>query len=199
MLKLVLDGVMEQAIDGRVTRGQRNREAIVDALLACYEAGFLRPSVDEVAARAGVSARSVHNHFEDVEALRAEVAQRQSERFVHLLEPMPAKLTRRERIAETVARRAEAYEAITPVRRAALLSVHDSPTIASNLAKLDRRLRRQLDQLFPGVGSETLDALDATLSWDTWHRLRTAQGCSVTRASRVLDHMVTALLEGSTE
>ena len=40
------------AIDGRVRRGTRNREAIVDALLACYEAGDLRPSVPEVAARA---------------------------------------------------------------------------------------------------------------------------------------------------
>jgi len=47
--------------DGRVTRGVRNREAIIDALLACYEEGALRPSVPEVATRAGVSTRSVHN------------------------------------------------------------------------------------------------------------------------------------------
>jgi len=56
-----------QVEDGRVTRGLRNREAIVDALLACYEAGDLRPSLPEVAARAGVSLRSVHNHFDDAD------------------------------------------------------------------------------------------------------------------------------------
>ena len=75
--------------DGRVTRGARNREAIVDALLACYEAGLLRPSLPEVAARAGVSVRSVHNHFADVEALRAEVAQRQWERHAPLPSESP--------------------------------------------------------------------------------------------------------------
>ena len=31
----------------------------------------------------GVSARSVHNHFADVEALRSEVAQRQWDRNLH--------------------------------------------------------------------------------------------------------------------
>ena len=72
-------------VDGRVGRGSRNREAIIDALLACYEAGVLRPSVPDVAARAGVSVRSVHNHFADVEALRAEVAQRQWQRFAPLI------------------------------------------------------------------------------------------------------------------
>ena len=41
--------------DGRVRRGERNREAIVDALLACYESGTLRPNLADVAARAGVS------------------------------------------------------------------------------------------------------------------------------------------------
>jgi len=75
------------ATDGRVTRGQRNREAIIDGLLACYEAGALRPSVPEVAARAGVSVRSVHNHFADVEALHAEVARRQVERYAPLIGP----------------------------------------------------------------------------------------------------------------
>ena len=35
----------EVAQDGRVSRGRRNREAIIDALVASYEAGSLRPSV----------------------------------------------------------------------------------------------------------------------------------------------------------
>src|SRR5882757_1404101 len=94
--------------DGRVRRGERNREAIVDALLACYEAGVLRPSVPEVAAQAGVSVRSVHNHFADVEALRAELAERQWERYSHLIGPS-------ESIEQLVEKRAAFYEAVTPV------------------------------------------------------------------------------------
>jgi TetR/AcrR family transcriptional regulator, regulator of autoinduction and epiphytic fitness len=184
-------------VDGRVTRGLRNREAIVEALLACYQAGSLRPSVDEVAARAGVSARSVHNHFEDVETLRAEVARRQWDHFFRDVLAQPVDGTRATRVAALVDGRATVYEAVTPVRRAALLHAHDSPTIAANLQRLDRRLRRQLAAAFPTLDGDVLEALDAALSWDTWNRLRTAQGCAPVRARRVLTDMVTRLLEGS--
>ena len=177
-------------IDGRVRRGTHNREAIIDALLACYGDGLLRPSVPEVAARAGVSPRSVHNHFADVEALRAEVAQRQWERFARYAAPVTT-------IDELVDARAELYEGITPVRRAALLSVHDSPTIARNLARFDRFLRGQLAAVFPDVEPDVFDALDAITSWDAWNRLRTAQGCSVARARRVLGESIRKLTEGS--
>ncbi len=76
-------------------------------MLACYEAGDLRPSVPEVAARAGVSARSVHNHFVDVEALRAEVSQRQWERYAPLVGEVST-------IDELVANRVMFFEAVTP-------------------------------------------------------------------------------------
>jgi TetR/AcrR family transcriptional regulator of autoinduction and epiphytic fitness len=184
-------------VDGRTQRGQRNREAIIDALLGCYDDGILRPSVDEVAARAGVSARSLHNHFEDVETLRAEVAQRQWERFARFVTAIDASLPIAERVEQLVAQRAAFFEGVTPVRRAALLSVADSPTIATNLARLDRTLRRQLDRGFPGLAPDQLDALDALTSWDTWNRLRTAQGCSVSRARRILTATTRTLVEGS--
>ena len=177
------------AVDGRVQRGTRNREAIVDALLACYEAGELRPSVPEVAARAGVSARSVHNHFVDVEALRAEVAQRQWERYAPLVGEVAT-------IDELLANRVIFFEAVTPVRRAALLSVHDSPTIARNLGRLDHLLRRQLEGVFPDAGADVLDALELATSWDAWNRLRTAQGCSVARARRLVERTLRSLTEG---
>jgi TetR/AcrR family transcriptional regulator, regulator of autoinduction and epiphytic fitness len=180
-------------VDGRVRRGERNREAIIDALLACYGAGAVRPSVSEVAARAGVSARSVHNHFADVEALRAEVAQRQWQRHAPLIGPAA-------NVEELVDQRAAFYEAVTPVRRAALLSIHDSPTIVRNLARLDRVLRRQLETTFPALTRDQrdkLDALELVTSWDAWNRLRAAQGFSVTRARRVVIDIVRNLTEGT--
>ena len=178
------------AVDGRVQRGARNREAIADALLACYEAGVLRPSIPEVAERAGVSVRSVHNHFADVEALRAEVAHRQAERYAHLMTPVAS-------LAELLDARAAFFEAVTPVRRAALLTVDRSPIISANLARLDHVLRRQITALFPGLDAPTLEAIDALTSWDTWNRLRAAQGLSVAHARAVLERTIRTLTEGS--
>jgi AcrR family transcriptional regulator len=177
------------AVDGRVQRGERNRQAIVDALLSCYEDGSLRPSVAQVAERAGVSARSVHNHFADVEAMRADLVQRQGEKYAPLLGEVRT-------IDELIAQRAIFFEAVTPVRRAALLSVHDSPSIARGLARLDRMLRRQLEALYPTVENDVLDALDLATSWDAWNRLRSAQECSVARARRVVEHTVRKIIEG---
>ena len=176
-------------VDGRVTRGERNREAIIDALLACYEAGSLRPSVPDVAARAGVSVRSVHNHFVDMEALRNEVAQRQWQRFALLIGPAAT-------VEEFVDQRVALYEAVTPVRRAALVSLHDSPAIARNLALVDRLLRRHLESTFPDARGDVVDALDLVTSWDAWNRLRVGQGCTVAKARRVVVDLVRNLTEG---
>jgi TetR/AcrR family transcriptional regulator, regulator of autoinduction and epiphytic fitness len=66
--------------DGRLARGERARGAIVDALLALIDRGDLRPSAARVAERAGVSLRSVFQHFSDVESLFAAAASRQAER-----------------------------------------------------------------------------------------------------------------------
>jgi AcrR family transcriptional regulator len=55
--------------DGRQLRRQRNREAVVDALLDLYGDGKLRPSTEEIAARSGLSPRSLFRYFEDVDDL----------------------------------------------------------------------------------------------------------------------------------
>jgi hypothetical protein len=72
-----------------------------------------------------------------------------------------------------------------------------SPSITTNLARLDRTLRRQIERGFPGIGAEALDAVDALASWDTGNRLRAAQGCSAARARRVLTTTIRTLVEGS--
>jgi AcrR family transcriptional regulator len=183
------------AVDGRTRRGARNRQAIIDALIACYRDGLLQPSVQEVADRAGVSARSVHNHFDDVEALRTEVAERQWERLAPIAAFLDVDRPIAARVQELVDQRAAIFEDVTPVRRAALLALPDSPAIATKLAQLDRAFRRHIDRGFPEISSEVLDAVDALASWDTWNRLRAAQGLSVPRAKRVLTRIIRTLIE----
>jgi AcrR family transcriptional regulator len=184
-----------EAVDGRTRRGARNREAIIDALIACYNDGLLAPSVQEVAERAGVSARSVHNHFVDVEALRIEVAQRQWERATSLASFLDVDQPIAGRVDEIIEQRAAIFETVSPVRRAALLQLPESPAISAKLAQADRALRRQIDRGFPEIDADVLDAVDALLSWDTWNRLRRAQGMSVARTKRVLVRTVRTLVD----
>jgi len=44
---------------------------------------------------------------------------------------------------------------------------------------------------------DALDAVDAAASWDSWNRLRRAQGCSVARARRILTRTISSLIEGA--
>ena len=143
-----------------------------------------------------MSARSVHNHFDDVEALRSEVAERQWQRFAGFVTPIDADAPLADRVEQLVSQRSAVFEGVTPVRRAALLML-PSPSIATSLARLDRTLRRQIERGFPEIGAEALDAVDVLAAWDTWNRLRAAQGCSVARARRVLTTTIRTLVEGS--
>ena len=64
--------------DGRNQRRDRNRDAVVTALLELYREGQLGPSAEEIAARAGISVRSLFRYFDDVDALvRAAIARQQ--------------------------------------------------------------------------------------------------------------------------
>ncbi len=195
--------VVDVTPDGRVVRGERNRAAIADALLSLYDEGVLRPSVQQLAERAGLSTRSVHNHFADMESLRAEVADQQWARHAHLTAPLPADLPLAERIQAFVQQRGAFYEAITPVRRAALLSLHESPTIARRLGRLARILRSQFETLFAPelarAGDAVVEAIDLATSWEAWDRLRSQQRLSITASRRVVVALLTDLLEVDTE
>lgn len=50
-------------VDGRVARRQRNRIAVLDAVVVLFEAGNTEPAVDEVSDISGVSSRSIYRYF----------------------------------------------------------------------------------------------------------------------------------------
>lgn len=185
-------------IDGRVLRGERNRDAIVDALLELFEAGNSQPPAREVAARAGVSLRTVFQHFNDMETLCAAVAQRQVERVWLHLEPLPAPDEPLElRVAAVVAQRAQLFEAIAPTRRAAIAAVAGSPAWLRGLARSEAFLRRQITETFASElegDSDRTAAVDFAASWDAWDGLRRSSRRSVARASSVMRLLLLSLL-----
>jgi AcrR family transcriptional regulator len=189
--------------DGRVRRGARNRDALVDALLGLLDDGVAKPTAREIAERAGVSLRTVFAHYDDVESLYAAIAVRQRERLAPLFLPLDVGGSDEDRTELLVAQRVELFEQIAPVRRACLLLAPDSPELTRRLAEVSRALREQLAGCFePELAAagrrrgELLAALDVATSWETWDGLRRGQDLSVVAARRVLRLLVTRLLAG---
>src|SRR6476659_8184485 len=92
--------------DGRTARAVRTRDAIVDACIALGEAGDLRPTAPRIAEHAGVSVRSVFQHFDDLETLFSAVGARVVQRIGPLYTPIDVSRPLSERLDSMVEQRA---------------------------------------------------------------------------------------------
>jgi len=190
------------AIDGRTARALRTREAIVDASIALVDEGDLRPTALRVAERAGVSVRSVFQHFDDLEGLYAAIANRWVERLDGLRVAVDPELPLDDRITAFVQNRARMLEAVTPIRRAAAVHAPFSEELRRRLQIGHDLLRADIERVFADElarqeGDDRvrlLDALDTLLSWPSWENLRTVNARSEDRARAVLEFMVRAVL-----
>jgi AcrR family transcriptional regulator len=192
-----------QTADGRSARSARTREAVVTAALDLVRAGNPRPTAKEIAARAGISLRSVYVHFDDLDDLFAAVGARQAEDVAHLLYAVDASLPLPDRIDAVVGQRAALWEVLAPVREAAIFWAHRSNRLREGNQRMARRAIRDLDRLF---GAEldrwgdsravALEALAVTASQGSWDVLRRERGLSVERASAVVVTTMTSVLRG---
>ena len=190
------------APDGRSARGIRTRDAVAEAFLALMDEGNLRPTARQVSERARVSLRSVFQHFDDLEALFAAAADRQIERLTPLATRVPADTPLPERLRLFVEGRTRLLEAISPVRRAALLQAPFSAELAGRLRWSRESNRAEVAQVFsPELATlpanerrDTLAALHASTEWYTWETLRAHDGLTESDARRVVLRMISALL-----
>ena len=191
--------------DGRVARSRRTRAAVIDALLALYAEDNLTPTIEDIASRVGMTTRSVYHHFQDREAIAVALAEHQKTQHPELFVAGPFSGNCADRIVGLVAHRAELFETVAPVRRAALAYMHASPQIRMGQTRLAARLRRQLTRTFEpelstlgrSTKADSVELLDLHTSWDTWERLRRWQRLSVPRSSRLVSQLVTQTLDAS--
>jgi AcrR family transcriptional regulator len=178
---------------------------VVDAMLDLLEEGTLRPGAAEIAGRAGVSVRTVFRHFEDLEQLFATAATHQAMRIGPLLLAAPPGGSRADRVDALVSHRADLYERIGPVRRAALRHEPFHQAVREGLAQARRLLRRhllatfgpELEALKGADRAITVAALETATSFAAWDNLRVEQRLSVPQTRAVLTTTVVALLEHS--
>src|SRR3546814_15808070 len=90
-----------------------------DATISLIDEGDLRPTAPRVAERAGVSVRSVFQHFDDLESLHAAVAERLVERVAVLVVPIDPAGPLDDRLTRFVHQRVLLPDAVSPIRRAA--------------------------------------------------------------------------------
>ena len=189
-------------IDGRHRRAERSRDAVVDALLSLYDDGVVRPGVADIAARAGVSPRSVFRHFADLEGLAEAAIDRQWARVHVLFETPPHEGDRETRVTALVDQRLRLHGAIIGVARAAAVLSSSSPVVASTLRARRRLLGDQVVALFAPelrarqgqARSELAAALEATASLENVEYLRAHAGLGSDRAAAVVRRMLQALL-----
>jgi AcrR family transcriptional regulator len=197
-----MESAAQQGRDGRTVRAERTRQALVDAMLDLLYEGDLQPTAERIADRAGVSERSVFQHFADREVLYQAVAMQQFERIMPTLRPIDPSRPLPERIDAFADQRSRLLEHVTPVRRAALLLEPSSEVVAGWLAKtrgakaseVERIFRAELDALEEPRRATVLGALVAASAWTSWESLRAHQGLSAERARAAMRLALASLL-----
>jgi AcrR family transcriptional regulator len=173
--------------DGRLLRRKRNRDAVVGSLLDLFRAGNLQPSAEEIAARAGLSPRSLFRYFGDVDDLtRTAIARLELEAF-HLVpvntypEADPAVKAR-----VLAHQRFRLYEAVGHTAAVLRLRSPYHPTLAASLTRNRAFMRGQLRALFaPELralgavrGPTVLAAADVLCSFESYQLLHQVQRLS---------------------
>lgn len=195
-----------EKVDGRRASRERNRDAVVDALLDLYREGSVSPSADEVANRSGLSRRSLFRYFDDLDDLCRAAIARQTLRAGHLivLKNM-GEGSLANRITCLAAHRFELFEAIAPAARVGRLRAPYQSIVAQDIRKSRAVLRRQVEKHFapemdmmePDHQRETLAAADVVCSFESFDLLREAQGLSGNEYQRTVRRVLTALLQGT--
>jgi AcrR family transcriptional regulator len=186
---------MDQKLDGRSARRDRNSEAVLDAVHELFVQGNFAPAVEDVAARSGVSLRSVYRYFEDADVLLRSAI----ERRVALVEPLfvlpdIGQGPLEERITRLVNHRLVLHDKLGPSVRAALLRAPHSPILAEHVRRRRQMLSQQVEQQFAPEaqalgkrrGMDLVACADALCEFEALEHLRFHRGLSVARTRSTL-------------
>ncbi len=195
-------------LDGRHAWRDRNRLAVVDALLDFYAEGNLRPGAQAVAERSGVSRRSVFRYFEDLDDLDRTAIARQQERVRHLLEvPDIGQGPLHSRIENLASQRAALYTAIAPAARVSRLRAPFHPVLAEELAlsrehlrrQLERQFRPELDRLPQHSRAFLLAAADVTCSFESFDLMQATRAWNENEIQQAMAQALLAFFGAQSE
>jgi TetR/AcrR family transcriptional regulator of autoinduction and epiphytic fitness len=194
-----------EVLDGRQSRTARSRRAICDACLDLVQEGQLQPSADEIAERAGVSRRSIFNHFADLAELYDAVVEAGTQRCAPLLEEISDREPIANRIEHLVQVRSKFLEATAAFTRALTAQSLVGPAadqadrvstvaLGRQYEDVQRLFDRELADLSSTERVEVLEAMSAAMAPLLWEHLRRRRGLSVPRSRAVVKRTLTSIL-----
>jgi len=194
-----------ETLDGRLGRKAKSRLAICEACLDLIQEGVLQPSADRIANRAGVSRRSVFNHFTDLAELYDAVGEVGMQRYAPLLEPVSQSEPVAERLEHLVEVRSRFLEATVPITRAltaqALVgqAVEQAVRVSReavqrHLLNIERLFGSEVENLSAQERSDVIEAMAAATSPHQWEYLRRSRGKSMVRSRAIVERNLKAIL-----
>jgi TetR/AcrR family transcriptional regulator, regulator of autoinduction and epiphytic fitness len=190
-------------VDGRTARRERNKDAVLDALIQLANEGHHEPPVELIAERAGVSYRSVYRYFDDrTDLMLSAIGRVMGDLWpifdIENLGEGPLD----ERIERLISIRLDAYRKLAPVTRSAVHLRVNEPVVAESYDRVRGYLRDQLARQFepelaamPEAEREVaLAALDTMFQFEALEYLAQQNGMTDDALAGVLARHVRAHL-----
>lgn len=192
-------------IDGRTARRNRNKDAVLDALieLAREGDGLAEPSIEAIAERASVSYRSVYRYFEDrTELMLSAIGRVMGDDYSIFDVADLGDGSLDTRIARLIEVRLAAYRRLAPLTRIAIRLRADEPAVAEAYEDVRRQMRAQLETQFAaeldavatGDRAGVLAAVDAMFQAESFDYLAGHEGLDDTEIARILTRHIRAHL-----
>ena len=185
------------SVDGRRQRGERTRQAIIEAALSLQEEGVLVPTAQQISDRAGVLIRSFFRHFEDMETLFKAADDQLRDSYEALFIGGDRQGSLSKRVHRAVERRSAAFEQLTNVFLGTKSQLWRYEMLRKNYARNQKGLRKDLEAWLPeldGLPEVECESAHAIGSFEMWNRLRSEQGLSEEASISVVQSTLMSLL-----
>lgn len=195
-------GTQDVILDGRSLRRERNRLAIVQALLGLYEEGWIEVSASLIVQRAGLSERSLFRYFDDVDDLYQTACDTHFEkmsRYGTIVEFAKGSLV--DKIEHLVDQRLRIFKATRNTAIVARIHAHKIAPVKEQLQRGRELLREQtrthfhteLQKMSHSHRLAVIAALDVLASFESLELLRYDQGLSHDETKSVLTFSILKL------
>jgi len=194
---LMADSNAVVSVDGRRQRGERTRQAIIEAALSLQEEGVLVPTAQQISDRSGVLIRSFFRHFDDMESLFKAADDQLRDSYEALFIGGDRDGFLEERVNRAVEQRSAAFEKLKNIFLGTKAQLWRYEMLRKNYARNQRGLRKDLEAWLPelkGLPEVDCESVHAIASFEMWNRLRSEQGLSEKASISVVQSTLIRLL-----